>query len=97
MQQETRFKMRVIRELKKLPNTWFVKIQQVSKSGTPDFLLCVNGRFVGLELKTDTGKLSVLQEYNLKRIEESGGIAIVMTPSNFQEEMTGLREMQPKE
>jgi hypothetical protein len=92
-QRETLFKERVLRELKQLPQAWICKTQQVSKRGTPDILACVCGRFVAIELKTDTGKLSALQEYNLKKITESGGISIVMTPSNFKEEMTGLHEM----
>jgi Holliday junction resolvase len=94
-QKETIFKERVLRELKKLPRAWVCKTQQVSKRGTPDILACINGRFCAIELKTETGKLSALQDYNLQAIAKSGGIAIVMTPNNFEEEMTGLREMQP--
>jgi Holliday junction resolvase len=92
-QKETIFKERVLRELKQLPKAWICKTQQVSKRGTPDILACIKGLFVAIELKTDTGKLSALQEYNLEAIAKSGGIAIVMTPSNMNTEITKLRAL----
>lgn len=66
---------------------WFVKYWgggQFTKAGVPDLLCCVNGRFVGIELKTETGRLSKLQEYNLDKIKQSGGQAFVLRPSGFE-------------
>ncbi len=81
---ETRWRNSVVVPfLKTLKHTWFTSIQQVSIKGTPDILLCANGRFVGLELKTNEGKLSKLQEYNLECIEKAGGMAIVANPSTW--------------
>lgn len=74
-----------MRELKKIPDSWFTKIQQVSIIGTPDILGCVSGKFVAIELKTDTGKLSKLQEYNLDEITKAKGLALVCTESNMNE------------
>lgn len=82
-QQETLFKEKVLKDLKSLPLCWFVKIQQVSKRGTPDILLCVAGKFVALELKTETGKLSALQEFNLEQIANAKGIGLIATPSTW--------------
>ncbi len=84
-QDETKFKEKVQAFLKTLKSAWFVKIQQTSISGTPDIILCLNGVFIAIELKTDTGTVSKLQEYNLNKIASSGGIAIVLMPSNFDE------------
>ena len=84
-QAESIFKERVLKRLKTIQRCWFVKVQQVSKSGTPDILLSVHGMFVAIELKTDKGRLSPLQEYNLQKIVDTGGISIVMTPKNFQQ------------
>jgi pterin-4a-carbinolamine dehydratase len=70
-----------------------VKVQQVSIRGTPDFLLCVSGVFVAIELKTDDGKLDKLQEWNLKKIADTGGIAIVLTPSNLDKTMEFLSDI----
>ena len=65
-----------------LPKTWAEKIQQVVKRGTPDFLCCINGTFVAIELKVDA-KLERLQEYKLKLISEAGGLGLVVTPDNW--------------
>lgn len=91
MQKETVFKNRVIPLLKSIPETWVCKIAQTSKRGTPDILMCMSGVFVAIELKTDTGKTSALQEYNLSRIAESRGIAVVLTPSNLHEMLDRLK------
>ncbi|WP_407312105.1 VRR-NUC domain-containing protein [Desulfosporosinus sp. SB140] len=66
---------------------WYVKYWgggQFTKAGVPDLLCCVNGRFVGIELKTEKGRVSKLQEYTLAKIKESGGQAFVLRPSGFQ-------------
>ena len=89
-QDETRFKEKVALKLKTLKNTWFVKIQQLSVSGTPDFLVCLNGVFIALELKTDIGKISKLQEFNLNKIAKCGGVSIVLMPQNYDETMAFL-------
>lgn len=83
MQKETLLKIKVLQVLKELPNTWFLKTQEVARSGVPDLLMCVAGRFVAIELKTEDGVISKLQEYNLKRIEDTGGVSVVLTPSNL--------------
>lgn len=63
------------------------------KAGIPDLLCCIRGKFVALELKTEKGAATVLQKYNLFKIEESGGYARVLRPSEFErfkrEVMTG--------
>ncbi|WP_142433418.1 VRR-NUC domain-containing protein [Enterococcus mundtii] len=47
-------------------------------AGTPDILACINGHFIGIEVKRPNGgKVSALQKSKLNRIESSGGVAIV--------------------
>ena len=82
---ETRFRNASVNPfIKRLKNTWAATIQQQSICGTPDKLLCVRGRFVGLELKARGGRLTKLQEYNLNLIEKAGGVAIVADPDNWE-------------
>jgi len=38
-------------------------------AGMPDIIICLNGRFVALEVKTSTGKLTKIQESTLNRME----------------------------
>jgi hypothetical protein len=54
-------------------------------SGVPDFLVCVNGRFVGIEAKAGKNKPTTLQEDNLCRIRSSGGISMVINEDNINE------------
>lgn len=46
-------------------------------SGIPDIIACINGRFVGIEVKrSDGGQISPLQKLKLKQIENAGGVGI---------------------
>jgi pantoate kinase len=47
-------------------------------SGVPDFLCCVNGRFLGIEAKANGNKPTALQKKNLKDIELGGGYTAVI-------------------
>lgn len=51
-------------------------------SGAPDFLVCLRGRFIGIECKAGKGKTTALQERNLGQICKSGGIALVVNEDN---------------
>ena len=54
-------------------------------SGVPDFLVCMKGRFVSIEAKAGKGKPTLLQEDNMRRIREAGGIALVINEFNQEE------------
>ena len=72
-------------------------------SGVPDFLACSNGVFIGIEAKAGKGKTTALQEDNLKRIADSGGIPLVINEANVNdlanaiENLDTLKRMQWKE
>ena len=44
-------------------------------SGIPDIICCYKGRFLGLEVKLPSGKLTALQRRALDKINAAGGIA----------------------
>lgn len=48
-------------------------------SGIPDILCCYKGLFIGIEVKSPTGKgrASDIQKLKIKRIRECGGIAFI--------------------
>lgn len=50
---------------------------QFSQVGVPDIIACYKGKFLGIEVKNETGKTSPLQNVNLKMINDAGGIGIV--------------------
>ena len=51
---------------------------QFGTAGLPDIIVCYKGRFIALEVKTATGKTSVLQAVNINRIRAAGGIAEIV-------------------
>ena len=72
--------------LEELPNTWFTKTQQVAIRGTPDYLACINGVFVALELKRSRKEkmTGTLQEHHIKHINSSGGLGVFVFPENWE-------------
>ena len=44
-------------------------------SGVPDIICCYKGRFLGLEVKLPSGKLTELQKRAIEKINRAGGIA----------------------
>lgn len=51
---------------------------QSSQNGLPDRLYLYKGYLLGLELKTDKGTPTTLQEKKLKCINENGGIGLII-------------------
>jgi hypothetical protein len=79
--------------LNRLPDTMIFPIQQLAIRGDPDYILCIRGLFVGLELKAPGGKLSKLQAYKLNKIEETGGRSFVADPDNWPDVSRELRAL----
>jgi Holliday junction resolvase len=77
MNEESKIQKKIIDFLKS-EGAYVVKTIVCSKNGIPDLLCCYRGQFMALEVKTDEGKTTALQEYNLKEIEKAGGIAITV-------------------
>ena len=86
MKPESRLKINVYKRLKAWKKKlWWTKIQQASKRGTPDMflcgqcLLCDRGLHVAVELKDgENYEVDALQQLQLKRIGECGGLALVV-------------------
>lgn len=81
---EKNFENRVKKFLKD-EGCWYLKTWGggMQRSGIPDLLICCNGRFVGVELKSDVGRPSPLQKYEIEQIQTSNGIALVLRPDGF--------------
>jgi riboflavin biosynthesis pyrimidine reductase len=54
------------------------------KSGVPDIVACIKGRFVGIECKANGGKPTALQEKNLVDIMNKGGVAILVDETGIE-------------
>lgn len=85
MAQEKNFENRVKKYLKD-HDCYIVKHHggYFSKAGIPDLLVSCNGRFIGIEIKADNGKPSKLQMENIKDINKSEGIGLILHPREFE-------------
>jgi pantoate kinase len=52
-------------------------------SGVPDFLCCVNGKFVAIEAKAGKGLPTALQLKNLSEINKAGGYTCIINETNL--------------
>jgi hypothetical protein len=52
-------------------------------SGVPDFLCCVNGKFVAVEAKAGKGLATALQLKNLAQINNAGGYICIINETNL--------------
>jgi Holliday junction resolvase len=52
-------------------------------SGVPDIIGCYNGKFFAIECKAGKNQPTDLQERHMKKIRDSGGVAIVVNEENL--------------
>lgn len=71
---------RILKYLKNLENCYCFKEHGgiYGTSGIPDIICCHRGRFIAFEIKTATGKTTVLQDINIRNINKAGGTAVVV-------------------
>lgn len=73
--------LRIIQEhgTEPVPYVFFPQTGGYGRSGIPDVVGCWKGRFFAIECKAEGkgGNVSPLQERELKKINDSGGIAFV--------------------
>lgn len=71
---------RILKYLKTLPRCFCWKEHGgiYGTSGIPDIIVCIDGRFIALEVKTQKGKTTPLQDAAIRKIRLSGGSAFVV-------------------
>lgn len=69
----------------RMKGCYFVKYHgnAYSTNGTPDILACVNGQFIAIEVKAQSGHPSELQLAKISDIRNAGGLAYVVYPSGW--------------
>lgn len=53
------------------------------RSGVPDIICCVAGKFLAIECKAGDNKPTALQEKEMADIRKQGGLAVVINESNL--------------
>ena len=80
MTPEGKVKRKVVEVLKKHDVWYFFPANNgFGKSGIPDIIAIVDGHFVGVEVKSATGKPTELQKICGKQIEKAGGTRMVVS------------------
>lgn len=96
--EEKNFERRIVKALKQ-KGAWILKTHggAMQRGGIPDLLCCINGMFLGLELKASNGRVSELQKHNICEIRKSGGLAFVVYPDDFDAVMELIDRMKAGE
>lgn len=91
---ESKVQASIVRYLKSLgSDCWYVKTITSNARGVPDLIVCYNGFFFAFEVKSETGRASVLQEYNLEKIQNAGGrCCIVRSVNDVKEMLQGIEK-----
>lgn len=79
---EKDFQKIVLQKLRKIPRSFWHKLNDRAAIGVPDIFGCVSGVFIAIELKTRS-KVTPLQAWYLRQIEKANGQSFVVTPDNF--------------
>ena len=91
---EKKVKARAVEVIKDLSGWWFFpQSGPYGRSGIPDIIMCYQGRFVGIECKAVTKgikKLTKLQEHEIRKIRDAGGVATVFDDSVTSSELESL-------
>lgn len=94
MAAEKQFENRIKKYLTE-QGVWYVKYfaNGFTKSGIPDILACCNGHFLAIEVKAENGRPSELQLHHIEKIKQSGGCAVIVKPSQFEELKQLIQEL----
>ena len=98
MTPEKKVKNKIVRILKECGAYYFFPASYgMGRSGVPDIVCCLQGRFIGIECKAGKNKPTPLQEKELADIIEAGGISCVVNEDNIPELQTLLTKVMSKD
>lgn len=63
------------------------------RSGVPDIICCVNGKFVAIECKAGKNEPTELQKREIQKIQTAKGIAMVIREDNLDLVETVIKEL----
>lgn len=83
---EGRVKRVVTNQLKSMGAYYFFPATGgYGRSGVPDIVGCLDGKFFAIECKAGKNKPTALQEKNLEYIRNAGGVAMLVNEENMNE------------
>jgi Holliday junction resolvase len=88
---EKKVKDRVVKMLKQHGVYYFFPATfGMGRSGVPDIICCINGRFLAIECKAGNNTTTALQEAEIEKISAAGGLAIVINEDNLHHVQSAL-------
>jgi len=92
MTPEVKVKRKVVSLLKEMgAYNFFSVMSGYGRSGIPDIVGCYNGYFFAIECKAGDNKTTALQELELQKIRDAGGIALVINEENLDHVQAAIR------
>lgn len=89
---ESKVKRKVVDTLKEMgAYNFFPVMSGYGRSGIPDIVGCYRGYFFAIECKAGNNKTTALQEAELQKIRDAGGIALVINEENLADVQHALR------
>jgi len=86
MTPEAKVKASVVKLLKKYEvYHFFPATHGYGRSGVPDIICCFNSLFMGIECKAGKGKTTALQDRELSKIRDAGGVTFVVNEETIEE------------
>jgi len=81
---EKKVKARVVKMLKEKGVYYFFPATYgMGRSGVPDIICCVKGKFLAIECKAGSNKTTALQNRELNAIIDAGGVALIINEGNM--------------
>lgn len=80
---EKKVKDKCVAQLKAMGAVYFFPVTGgYGTSGVSDIIVCYQGRYIAIECKAGKNKLSELQKMFLERVQQAGGVALVINEEN---------------
>ena len=93
MTPEAKVKNKVVKLLKEAGVYYFyASTHGFGRSGVPDLVCCLQGKFVGIECKAGKNKPTPLQEKEMAAIRAAGGTTLVVNEENINDVKELLNE-----
>jgi Holliday junction resolvase len=91
---EAKVKAKVVKLLKERGVYYFFPATfGMGRSGVPDIVCCVRGRFLAIECKAGKNKPTALQEREIEAIRVAGGTALIINEDNIDTVRTIIEEI----
>lgn len=95
MTPEAKVKNKVVKLLKDAGVYYFyASTHGFGRSGVPDLVCCLQGKFVGIECKAGKNKPTPLQEKEMAAIRAAGGTTLVVNEENINDVKELINEQQ---